>query len=378
MCWLYFFYAIMPSSHYGTHLVFVVIMKTIIKSLLISLPLLVTTNSYADNGWRFKTQFMSYSVSEIVSIKSLVDDTWHGDYQSGTTIFTTNRADISISKGHWLFGLSTRFDYFGSFSKDTGRLFYLDKNNIDQPDNQYLNIYLGVEHAASHGVFIEYNNAFKNVEYAVRLNYWKSETVLSGVIDGVIQTTTNKNYKGQLAFDYNYDEDPLFDRLNNVPVEATGYSIDIDVFWHINDVFDVSLKLKDISHRLEWDNVNYTKATLDRTQGKDSGMGSFKGVENNVDYVQRFNQQSYLQVGYKTDYGRVYGGSDYIINNHYAYVGFEREFFNDGLIVSFAFYPSTSSIKLGVNNDNFGLNLGINKTTLSKSNTLMLGMYLKY
>jgi len=354
-------------------------MKTIIKPLCLATPLLLALpNSYAADDWRFETQLTSYSVSELVPIKSLIDDTWIGKYQPTNSLFTTSRGDMAIGKGKWLIGVSNRFDYFGRFSEDTGRFFYLDKNKIEQPENKDLDIYLNVEHAESHGAFVQYNDVYKSLKYSVRVNYWHSEKTLSGVIDGKLNTNVNEKYTGELNFDYNYEEDILFDRLTPDYVDGSGYSFDIDLFWQINDKFDASLSLKDVAHRIEWKEVYHTKATIDRTKDKEASEPSLSGIENNHDYKQRFKQQSYLQVGYKTDYGRVYGGTDHINTHHHAYIGFEREVFDNGLKASVSVYPDTSSIKLGLGNDLIGFNLGLNKAKFKNANTLILDMYFKY
>jgi len=354
-------------------------MKKFIKPLCFAAPFLFTLpSSHAGDDWRFETQLTSYSVSELVPIKSLMDDSWSGEYQATNSLFTTNRGDIAIGKGKWLVGVSNRFDYFGRFSEDTGRFFYLDKNKIEQPENQDLDIYLNVEHAESHGAFVQYNDSYKNFDYAVRINYWHSQKTLSGIIDGKLNTNVDEKYTGELNFDYNYDEDTLFDRLTPDYVDGYGYSLDIDLFWQINDKFDASLSLKDVAHRIKWKEVYHTTASLNRTKDKEASEPSLSGIENNPDYTQRFKQQSYLQIGYKTDYGRAYGGTDHINTHHHVYVGFEREVFDNGFKASIALYPDTSSVKFGLGNDLIGFKLGLNKSKFKNANTLMLDMYFKY
>lgn len=354
-------------------------MKKIIKYCSIISPFLLSSfHVNASDDWRFETKLTSYSVSKLVPIKSLTDDSWAGKYQATDNIFTTSRGDIAVGKGHWLIGLSNRFDYFGRFSKDTGRYFYLDKNNINQPDNETLDLYLNVEHAASHGAFVQYDNQWNNITYAVRLNYWHSEEVLSGTVDGQINTGTDQNFTGQLDFDYNYDEDTLFDRITPDYVDGSGYSVDIDIAWQVNQAFDISVKMKDIAHRLEWDQVYHTKASLDRTPDKVASAPSLSGIEDNQDYKQSYKQQSYLQIGYQLDTGRLFGGTDYVNSEHHYYLGFERALFNDTMTANIAFYPDTNSIKLGISNELIGINLGVNKASFSDTNTLLLDMYLKY
>lgn len=354
-------------------------MKKKIKYLCITSPLLlINVQSYAADEWRFETQLTSYSVSKLIPIKSLADDTWAGEYQAADNIFTSSRGDIAIGKGEWLVGVSNRFDYFGRFSKDTGRYFYLDKNKIDQPDNQALDIYLNVEHAQSHGAFIQYDNQWNDITYAIRLNYWHSEKVLSGTIDGNVNTETEQKLSGQLNFDYNYDEDTIFDRLTPDYIDGAGYSMDVDIAWQVNETVDLSLKMKDIAHRIQWKQVYHTQAKLDRAPDKEISTPSLSGIENNEDYTQRFKQQTYFQLGYLFDTGRAFGGTDYINNKHHTYLGFERNLFKGAVTASIAYYPDTKSVKLGLGNEYIGVSLGVNKISFSDTNTLLLSMYLKY
>lgn len=345
---------------------------------IISPLFLFSLQSNASDEWRFETQLTSYSMSKLVPIKSLADDSWAGKYQATDNIFTTSRADIAIGWGHWLIGLSNRFDYFGHFSEDTGRYFYLDKNKIAPPDKQALDIYLGVEHAVSHGAFVQYDNRWNNINYALRLNYWHSENVLSGSVDGHINTNTGQDFTGQLNFDYNYDEDTLFDRLTPNNVQGSGYSLDIDIAWTINQHLALSLRMKDVAHRIDWDQVYHTKAALDRTQDKSASAPSLSGIEDNQNYKQSYKQQTYLQIGYELEVGRVFGGTDYINSEHHYYLGFERTLFSDTIEANIAFYPDSKSIKLGLAHQSIGINLGLNKISLSDTNSLMLEVYFKY
>ncbi|MCG7531984.1 hypothetical protein MHM98_11620 [Psychrobium sp. MM17-31] len=339
---------------------------------------LFSVSALADNQWRFETSLSSYSNSEVMSIKALADDTWDGKYQDADSLFTTNRADMGVGYGNWLFGGAIRYDYFGHFTKDTGRFFYLDKNKLPQPDNTDLDILLDVEHTYASGPFIEYSNSYQSLDYRIRLNYWQSDQVLSGKVHGKVNTATNELYLGQLDFDYYYDEDTIFDRETPDTMYGDGYSLDIGLFWQIDPEFDVSLDVMDIGYSLNWDRVYHTEAKLIRGEAKKNSEPSLSGIENDLDYKQKFDSQIFLQAGYQTDYGRAFIGNDYINSTHHWYSGFQVPVFGDLAKASITLYPETKAIKLGLEGEMIGINLGLNKSKISDTNTLILNMYFKY
>ncbi len=355
-------------------------MQNKIKYSYVSIILLSLSNNVLadDSDWRFETSFSSYSNSEVVSIKSIADDSWKGDYNDADSLFTTNRADMGVGYGNWLVGGAMRYDYFGHFSKDTGRFFFLDKNNLSQPDNTDLDILLDVEHTFASGPFIQYNNSYKSLDYSVRLNYWQSDQVLSGRVSGQINTMTNENFVGQLDFDYYYEEDTIFDRETPDTMYGDGYSFDIELHWQALPDLNIALDIKDIGYALNWDRVYHTQATLIRGEGKKNNEASLSGIENDLDYKQRFKEQIYLQVDYQTTYGKVLAGNDYINSTHHWYAGFKIPLWGDLADASISVYPETKAIKVGIEGKMIGVNLGLNKSQLNDTNTLILNMYFKY
>ncbi|NRA69392.1 MAG: hypothetical protein HRU24_00115 [Gammaproteobacteria bacterium] len=160
--------------------------------------------------WHFETKLSSYSNSESLPIVSLIDDTWQGDYAAADNLFSLNRFDISLGYGAWHVGMAKRFDYFATYSEQTMRLIYQDKNDIKSLNGIDYPIYLNVEHALSSGAFIRYENKFKSLDYRVTLNYWCSERLMSGQIDGDVTVNEQGKFSGLLNFDYSYDKDTLF------------------------------------------------------------------------------------------------------------------------------------------------------------------------
>lgn len=327
---------------------------------------------------RFETRLSSVSVSESIPVKSIIDDHWQGNYEGSTSLFTLNRADIAFGYGHWMIGASARYDYFGRFSEETIGFIYRDKNKLPQPENQVLPVHLDVEHAISQGGFIQYDNTYRSLRYLVRLNGWYSEELLSGNINGELNTNVNEDYTGLLNFDYNYKEDTLFDRLTPDPIEGVGYSLDIELAWQVSDNIELSLKMHDVGHRITWKDVYHTKATLDRTPDKADSAPSLSGIEDTQRYVQRFSQQNYLRMTYQLNSMDVYAGTDHINKQHYPYLGLKVPAFGDSINASIDVYPKLKSVKLGLGSETIGITLGLNKSKFRNSNVVQLAMYLSY
>ncbi|NRA69393.1 MAG: hypothetical protein HRU24_00120 [Gammaproteobacteria bacterium] len=162
------------------------------------------------------------------------------------------------------------------------------------------------------------------------------------------------------------------------PVSATGYSLDLELSWQVNNELAVNLSVNDLYHQLHWGQVTHTTSVIDRRPDKPSRAPSVSGLQDYIDHKQKFKAQSYLKVSYDQGWIKIIAGMDRVNAQTFAFIGtsYHSSFFNSDFDLSY--YPKNKAFKLGLAHKYWGLMLVFDTLSTKKSNTLGVTTYLRF
>ncbi len=251
----------------------------------------------------------SFSYNESTAIGSLLDKFQSDSLSSGDIFFTYNRAEMGSSYrlGRFEVGVHYigRYDYLIEYSQDAIQLLYWSGNDISADRTREYDIFMKVNRVSSTGVGASLGfYPSDNMNLGLKAYRLSTASLLLGSISGAMRQSQGQLIYQDLSLDYVYDEDIVFDRAVKEPA-GNGVSLDIDLSWKINAVWNTSISLKDAYSRLTWRQVPSTIAKQNNTPVKFNEDGSIDvspslaGDTNPRNAVQRLPKKIFALVSYQ-------------------------------------------------------------------------------
>lgn len=342
--------------------------------------------AFADeNTIRIFTTLESEIYTEAQPIKPFVDD-FDAPLETGDSAFTYNQFELGVGYNQWQFGWQSRYDWTMKFDPDTARYMHIDKNNLDYEARNY-RYYLDAQNITSHGVFLAYQFDLPEYKLSVqpKVSYFQSSHFQDGLVDGEIFGDSDQ---GDLSVDYYFSKDRLFKSFSPPPEpNGSGYSIDLDIEYQALDELRVGLKIKDLVHKIDFDQSGYV-------QGETSDIPFTTDANGNVVTQPTLRLQTSENNNFKahsfslpTRY-RLWG--DYRINNDFSTQLDIYRFASDTFVsgkVSWHFWDTSKlyagyqtgadAFIVGVRSQYMGLEFKTDNTNLDKAYYASLNWYLQ-
>lgn len=228
--------------------------------LLLAMVALTTGSPLSQANTRISTEFSSFSVAEAQSVYQTMKD-WKGKQHRGNYAATFDKFAVSAHWNAWTLSLFSRFDYRLKFSNDTARLFYEDKNKISPQQARQYKVDLDVVHHVSKGAGFAYTfQPHTSLTLTPQLSLFESGDLLDGRLKGIASYSDDGESSAELALDYYYEEDKIFDRpLDDAP-QGRGYALDLGLTWNIDEQWTLALQTSDLYARIDWKEAPFTTA----------------------------------------------------------------------------------------------------------------------
>ncbi|MBT4836160.1 MAG: hypothetical protein HON94_02310, partial [Methylococcales bacterium] len=213
------------------------------------------------NDLQIFTDISSLTYSGSVPIKAYTDDWKTEDFQQSDFAFSFNQATVGVKYKNWSLAWLSRYDYWLEFSEDTAELYYKTQNDQDLDANRQYQLSLEIGHQISQGWRASYEWFFnKNNSLTMAISWLKANWLIDGKINGQAVATNINDYGFDLAVDYLYSEDRLFDRVNYTEPEGHGFAVDIGLNYAVTNRWSINLFIKDAFAEIQWKNAPQTIA----------------------------------------------------------------------------------------------------------------------
>lgn len=205
-------------------------------------------------------------------------------YDKGDLTYAFFRFESGVEYQNYRLSLIQRRDMYAEYSADTSELIYSSKSQVTLAKNKRFDVDLGVSQIDSNGIVFGYQWQISPAfSLLLESQLLKAKRITDGTIQGVVETFSD-TFEGDLELDYGYTKDALLGRKPESP-KGQGVALDVSLFWNVNKHNSLSLKVKDLYHNMEWDDLTYTEASLSRRpirydeDGKINAKASIKGFE---------------------------------------------------------------------------------------------------
>ena len=175
----------------------------------------------------------------------------------GETSYTFNSIFLGLRKGSWEVGTLARYDAFIDYSRDMAELYVASELDETVPDGRY-DISANVNHVASYGGRLGYTaNFFDKLDTTLRVSGLVAKNPLIGTVEG--ELIFDDGTSGNIALDYSYIDDLIFDREVNDP---TGYGVAVDLLlaWQATSDLRIEGGVYDAFSRIWWSDLPRTTA----------------------------------------------------------------------------------------------------------------------
>lgn len=245
-----------------------------------------------------------FSYSQAVPVDAAIHE-WRGSaFRDGTVALLLSRAEAGVQDGRWRLGLLTRVDYQLRFSRDAAEFYHRISNRLPlEPGREYVvavNAYYVFANGVRAGYLLQDRPDF-GLELGVSL--LSGQRLTDGRLNAIATAVAPNDYEFNLAVDYFYSRDVLFQRENPAPT-GKGISTDVRLLWRPGPDVLAHVVITDLWGRMYWHDAPYTHATGTSATKEydDQGYVRFKplisGVEGNNDYTQSLPPRLQLALQY--------------------------------------------------------------------------------
>lgn len=242
----------------------------------------------------------SFTYSESFNIASILKDFEDGKFEvGGNKTLTHNQADLFVEKNGFKFGLFSRLDGYSEYSADTAYLFWQDSNDLSISDGNY-ELDIDLQYWQSLGFNIGYKKTFfDKLGLGITTNFFETSDLYQGHAQGNVHFSELSGTDGSVGLNYAYDEDLIFNR-DVEGASGFGTSIDVVADWRINSQFAVSIEVKDLWSKIEWDDAPSTILTLssNRISRDENGLlqvsSALSGSHSNSSLDSKFKNRTKL------------------------------------------------------------------------------------
>lgn len=323
----------------------------------------------------------SYSYSEIAPIKQVLGDLKGPNVRDGNIAFTTNLIEFGVStkfdngKGGFTYALFSRYDYSLTFTSDTAKLIYAEKNDVELEENQHFDIDLTANHLRASGIKIGYlGDVSSDFSFQINVSYLYANALTDGRLWGDVDTgdELDGSVSGGLFLDYLYSDDALFNREPS-GIKGQGYSVDVKLLWDYSSKLHFEVDLKDVSSRIYWRDQHHTTAIAspDTIRYDDSGRLNVRPaltwIEREKNHQQHLPRQIYLLSRYQLSGGGAVEYVRYIYDGEaFDRVGIRRQIADNVMLSSF-YDTDTKAFNLGVKTQYFHVAITSDSFKLKKA-----------
>lgn len=192
---------------------------------------------------------------------------------------------------HWRFS-RTRLIH-SQPSSDTTRFYHAEKNNTPLVAGERFDLDLAIQQVdysrLSAGKHFSFNQGKSN--WRVNVGFLLGHEFLDGKLNGEAVAIDDKDYDFDFAIDYQYTDDPLFERPIDDPIRGFGLSVDISLEQQLSDYAALHININNVLSGLWWSDAGQTvgAASSDRKNRDSEGFVTFdpvfRGRESNGDFV---------------------------------------------------------------------------------------------
>ena len=328
--------------------------------------------------------FDSQVHSETIPIKDAINDGKGNRFKRGERQWAWSWLELGLQHQHWGISLLTRYDFDLRFSKDTAELYWLSTNKIGLPTDHQYQIALTANAINASGLRIMTSRALgKAVHYKVGLSLLKAHYLLDGNSTGLASINSESDYDLDLAVNYHYSEDSLFDRKAAQP-QGKGFAIDASFDYQITPTAAVSVQVRDLLAGIYWNQSPYTlgRANTDRKEYDENGyvkikptLSGFEGTDKQ--YRQRLKARWHARFNhrYKSSLGSV-------LQYRYQYgrnlFGFGAAFYKGESEFSLSYWPLHRALEVSGQHHKLRLSLTADQLSSSELRSLWLNTAYAY
>ncbi|MCG6937895.1 MAG: hypothetical protein LJE83_06935 [Gammaproteobacteria bacterium] len=295
----------------------------------------------------------SFSYSEPMAVKAVVNDKWDATLHPGEVAFSTDRIEFGVAWQQWSLGVLRRYDYYYEFTPDTAYLKYSVENHQDLISGQQLDIYLSANMLIANGLSLGFTQTVHNASFAIKASYLRAKDLTSGWLAGNATVVADNDYDLNFDVDYYYSEDRLFDREVAAP-DGNGFTLDFNIDWHLQN-WDFNLDVKDLLARIYWKDAPRTIAVgnTDTKNYDENGFLIFdpaiSGIETNQDYTQTLPRKIHFSTArHWDDYSMLFEFQDFEIKQFYSIgAGFDK---NDNEHINVFYNITAQALKFDYRN----------------------------
>lgn len=247
----------------------------------------------------------SHTYSSPAPIKQFIESFEGDSVGRGDITFTHNRAEVDYTFRNVHIGAITRYDYWVGFSQDTVQTVFEAENDLPIGSDIARDIFLDINHNQSKGINIAYSfKPLVGLSITPKFQFYQSESILFGQLDGVLTIDEQENISGELRLDYVYNADVIFDREPQL-FDGRGWGVDLEVDWQINAQIHLNYILLDGLNQFTFEQATFTQAVLNsnRIRVNQSGVldvnPALIGFEGEKTVKQRLPSRSFGHMAYR-------------------------------------------------------------------------------
>lgn len=328
--------------------------------------------------------FDSQAHSETIPIKDAINDGKGNHFKRGERQWAWSWLELGLQHKHWGISLLTRYDFDLRFSEDTAELYWLSANKKDLPSDYEYQVALKANAVNASGLRIMTNRTLgKSVRYTLGLSLLKAHYLLDGSSDGLASVNSESDYDLDLAIDYHYTEDSLFNREVAQP-EGKGFAIDASFDYQFSPATQLNIQVQDLLASIYWDQSPYTlgRADTDRKEYDENGyvkikptLTGFEGTDKQ--YKQNLSPRWHARINhrYKASFGSVF---QYRYQYGRSLFGLGGAFYRGESAFSASYWPSHKALELSGQRHKLRLSLTADQLNSSELRSLWLNIAYGY
>jgi len=202
----------------------------------------------------------SFAHSEALPL-NIVLDGWKVPYSDGEFTQGFIRSELGVQVPGYRFSLLYRIEAQLKYNSDTVEFIHRTKNKDALDAQRKYDILLDAYHFDARGFKVGFDQRWsEKISTSLEVSFLQAKQIIEGKLYGDATAISEKDYDFNLAVDYRYSEDHLFDRKVNRP-EGYGFALDFSIHLNPNNNFEIDLSVFDLFGLIYWENAPRTDAS---------------------------------------------------------------------------------------------------------------------
>lgn len=341
--------------------------------------ILLPSTTWAGNSFFGKLELQAYSAP--VTIDSAIAN-WSGSYDDGERQWLTSWVEFGYTlNNNWRLSILHRSDFDLRFHPETAEFYYQIQNHLPLPTDKSYQLQIEANHFTGSGARFAWSPQFNTkLQTTLGISLLNLYEVTQGSISGSASVTAPNEYQYDIAINYVYDQETLFDRQLDEHPKGLGISTDLYLHYQTGE-HQLELEVIDLFNRFTWQHLPFTQATGTSNQQGFDGDGyiivspAISGVEgyyqtyyqslpprSTLSYTYRLHPQYQTQITYKQ-----------IFQQHLFGMGGTR-LFNDHQLTA-TLWPETAALSLAYqHSNNLVISLTMDQLDTRQNRTLWLSL----